>query len=305
MRSELEVIDHIEEIPMKCMIISVDSSTPHFHSDYEVIFVLKGSIHIKLGSEQHNMKANDIILINTSEIHSISKEKDNLCLVLQFSPEIIANEYRTKNMFYFNFNTTLEDSSTQKHMDEFYRDLASIGLYLNDKPDGYQFFIKSFFYRFVGHLFLYVRYRVLSEKNTSSDIASLENIKRINSYIELHYKDNFTIDEMCKSLGLSTSTLNRILRLNGAFSCKDLIDYYRLEHSKYLLKNTSNPISAIAQFSGYGSITSFYRAFKKNVGINPIEYRVSGVVSQRIIGVQGYRTFDMAEATELLKSYLT
>jgi AraC-type DNA-binding domain-containing proteins len=302
---ELEVVEHLKEAPMKNMIVSIVNSCPHFHYDYEIVFVLKGKLLLRAGSEGYLLNVADMVLVNVGEIHSISSlEKDNQCLVLQFSPDIIADEYGKSRTFQFHFNTTLQEPAAQSHTDEFRKDLAMIGLALYDKPDGYQFHVKSLLYRVIGNLFAYTKYDIETDNKAASSDSSLDSFERINSYIKLHYKEDITIDDLCRNVGVSKSSLYRLLRSTGSVTYKDLIDFYRIEHAKNLLKNTKNPIPFIAQSSGFDSDGSFYRAFKKNVGIAPHTYRSDGMEMISKLGIQGYTSFNMNEAKTILKSYL-
>jgi anti-sigma factor ChrR (cupin superfamily) len=105
---------------MKNMIVSIENSCPHFHFDYELVFVLRGSLTLKVGMESYIIKAADMVLVNTSEIHSLSSlEKDNLCLVLQFSPNIIAEEYGKNRIFHFHFNTTIKEPANMERVMSF------------------------------------------------------------------------------------------------------------------------------------------------------------------------------------------
>jgi len=302
---ELEVVEHLKEAPMKNMLVSIENSCPHFHYDYEIIFVLKGRVLLKIGVESYLLKAADIVLVNTSEIHSISSlEKGNQCLVLQFSPNIIADEYGENRNFHFNFNTTLEEPSNRLRVSEFRKDLAMIGLALSDKPDGYQFYVKSLLYRIIGNLFSYTRYDIETVNKASSSDTSLEAFERINNYIKSNYKEDITIEDLCKNVGISKSSLYRLLKSTSSVTYKDLIDFYRIEHAKNLLKSTKNPIPFIAQSSGYDSDASFYRAFKKSVGISPYTYRMDGLEYINNLGIQGYAAINMNEVKTVLKSFL-
>ena len=52
-----------------------------------------------------------------------------------------------------------------------------------------------------------------------------------------------------------------------------VVENMRMEKAKELLKNTSLKISEFAEKTGYTSDASFRRAFKKTMGISPVEFR--------------------------------
>jgi AraC family transcriptional regulator of adaptative response / methylphosphotriester-DNA alkyltransferase methyltransferase len=47
-----------------------------------------------------------------------------------------------------------------------------------------------------------------------------------------------------------------------------------VEKAMQLLANTDTTIVNIAMLSGFGSLSTFYNFFKKQVGITPKEYRI-------------------------------
>lgn len=56
-------------------------------------------------------------------------------------------------------------------------------------------------------------------------------------------------------------------------SPKDYLLHYRMEHAKYLLETTDEPIKGIASSVGYNDPLTFSKMFSNLVGISPSEYR--------------------------------
>ena len=305
MQYELERVDHIKKLPMKCMTVSIENSNHHWHYDYEVIFVLQGSITLQVGTEKYVMQEGDIVLINACEIHSlISIPKGNLCLVLQFDTGIITEEYGSERSYFFDFNTVNNDRINKSIIDEIKRNLAKLALTVNRKADGYHFLIKSYLYKFISDLFAYTKYDIKSTCHASGDEVLLDTFDMINQYIKSNLKRDFTVMELCNEVGISKSSLYRILKETTSATYKDLVDFYRIEYSKNLLKNTRSPISYIASVSGFDSDASFYRSFKKSVGVSPNIYRNDSSPILKSIGIQGYITFNDSDVETALKKFL-
>ena len=47
----------------------------------------------------------------------------------------------------------------------------------------------------------------------------------------------------------------------------------KLDHAKYLLKNSNFSVSDIISKVGYSNLSYFYRQFKEDTGVTPDEYR--------------------------------
>ena len=65
--------------------LSVDQGSyvaPHWHNSLEIIYMLEGSMHVKMEDREKEVQAGDICLLNSREIHSFRSTK-NKSLVLQ------------------------------------------------------------------------------------------------------------------------------------------------------------------------------------------------------------------------------
>lgn len=85
--------------------------------------------------------------------------------------------------------------------------------------------------------------------------------------------NSWKVDEIAKTLNLSTSHLQHIYKkLFGISVINDVISS-RISHSKNLLSGSNLPIKKIAELCGYEYDIYFMRQFKKRTGITPKEYR--------------------------------
>ena len=300
--SELEYIERTSQLPFQCRIVSIENSSLHWHHEYEMLFVLRGSVNIYAEEAHWLLEAGDLYLFNAGEIHSISMAThNNLCLILQFRCDIFSDIY--KSSFHFDLNTKSQYGLPQEGSTKIRRDLAQIGLLLDTKPNGYQFFIKSHLYHFIGALFQYSRYQV-GNTLTTPDKERLQDFNSIKKYIKERFHDEITIPQMCKDLGLSRAKIYRILRDAGTDSYKSLVNYYRVEHAKGLLRNSDSPIQYIATISGFDSDSSFYRVFKTMTTLSPSQYREQPLPTNASVGIQGYVSYSKSEATEVLRQFL-
>ena len=305
MQFELEYVEHTQDSPVKCMVVSIDYSSPHWHYDYEVIFLLSGEIILNTGSQSIEVPEGGVVLLNPCEIHSLTGTKhSNLCLILQFSPNIITEEYGHDRSFSFHFNTVSEHRIQPEITSQIKQSLANIGYAVQNKPDGYQFLIKSCLYKFISDLFRYTQYDISENEHAVKDPDMLDTFNRINQYIKSNFKSRIKIDALCSEVGMSRSSLYRLLRNAAGVSVKDLIEYYRIEFSKNLLMNTGKSISYIAATGGFDCDASFYRAFRKLLGVTPNSYRNANMPLPKTLGIQGYTTSAPLNTNKELKKYM-
>jgi len=301
-KPEMEYIIYSKEAPMKCRVISMENSSPHWHNEYEVFFMLRGSLTLNVEGESYRLEKGDIVLINSCELHSMNApEKGNICLTLQFSPELISEVY--KNLYHFDLNTKLDLPMKESVIIEIRNILAEIGLLLFEKPGGYPFMIKSSLYKFIGVLFRHIHFSK-NKKETTLSSADLDEFDRVQHYIKMNFREELKQGQICKALGLSRSKLYRLLKASGSVSTTELTNFHRIEHAKTQLLNTKSQILDIAAESGFESESSFYRVFKDLTGVSPNQYRESPIPQKVPFGIQGYVDYPIPDAITLLHEYI-
>ena len=81
-----------------------------------------------------------------------------------------------------------------------------------------------------------------------------------------------TVDEIARSLGMSTRSLRRKLQGEGV-SYATLRTQHRSKEAKRMLEQPHTSIQETAYALGFDSLTAFYRAFKRWTGMTPKQYR--------------------------------
>lgn len=93
------------------------------------------------------------------------------------------------------------------------------------------------------------------------------------AYIEQHYTENISLDRIAQTFSLSKSAFCHKFKQETGFSPYDYILTKRINHAKYLLKTTDQPIGSISYTVGFQSEANFTRHFKKRNGITPSVFR--------------------------------
>lgn len=97
-------------------------------------------------------------------------------------------------------------------------------------------------------------------------------------FIEEHYMEDITIDNMAAALGLSRSYFSKLFKKLTQKSPQDYLIAYRLNKSCELLRSTKMSIGEIASLVGYSNQFHFSRAFKNAMHLSPNEWRKKNCV---------------------------
>jgi AraC-like DNA-binding protein len=79
---------------------------------------------------------------------------------------------------------------------------------------------------------------------------------------------------LAQKLHITEQQLSRIVNIRFKRSLSDLLNEYRINEAKKRLQNLSIPITTIAFDTGFSSMASFNRVFKKLVNCSPTDYRM-------------------------------
>ncbi|WP_044402517.1 AraC family transcriptional regulator [Lacinutrix sp. Hel_I_90] len=93
---------------------------------------------------------------------------------------------------------------------------------------------------------------------------------------KLYLNENLSLDEVSKTMNISTSHLSKVINTHENINFTNLINEYRVNYAKAVLTDAQfahYTIIAIGLESGFKSKSSFYSAFKKFTNQTPSEYR--------------------------------
>ena len=124
-----------------------------------------------------------------------------------------------------------------------------------------------------------VQIKKIVQKNRSPQKSKRTTLPQHYERMELYmqeeapYKDiAFDREAMASKLGLSASSITRILKTEGQSNFNDYINKYRIKLAKQMLTDPRFDIfslEAIGREVGFRSRSSFYQSFKKEVGVSP------------------------------------
>ncbi|MBN6206359.1 helix-turn-helix domain-containing protein [Ralstonia pickettii] len=107
----------------------------------------------------------------------------------------------------------------------------------------------------------------------NQSVTSSNEINMILNYIEMHYKEGVSLEEVAEFIHLSPNYVSRLFKKEVQTTFVNYVTDRKIEHAKYLLKNTSQPVVNIAMELSFQEHTYFSKVFKKLVGQSPTEYR--------------------------------
>jgi two-component system response regulator YesN len=92
-------------------------------------------------------------------------------------------------------------------------------------------------------------------------------------YINQHYSEHLTLDQVAAVAALSPAYLSGLFKAEVGQTFTEYVVQLRLERARQLLRQTDLPLADIAQMVGFDTQQYFNRVFKQKTGTTPLQYR--------------------------------
>ena len=114
----------------------------------------------------------------------------------------------------------------------------------------------------------------LSNKNNTAS-HNIERLRAILSYLQKHYMEKITLEDIAKEIGLCESECCRFFKRHMNQTIFEYLLEYRIEKSLPLLIKGEDSITAIAQKVGFSNPAYFGKVFHQIMRCSPSDYRKS------------------------------
>lgn len=116
-----------------------------------------------------------------------------------------------------------------------------------------------------------------SEKKQYFMRNQVEIVKKINGYLTDNIDTHYTLEELAKKYNISLTVMKNCFKGIYGASIYSYVRNLRIQKSAMILRETNLKITEIAGMVGYDNASKFSCAFKKIIGVTPLEYRKTTV----------------------------
>ena len=100
-----------------------------------------------------------------------------------------------------------------------------------------------------------------------------QSLQHIKTYLEEHYKDRITLDQLSDEFYINKYYLTRVFKEQFGTTVLSYLNHIRITHAKQFLRFSELTVEEIGRQVGIDEPGYFNRVFKKVEGISPGEYR--------------------------------
>lgn len=256
---------------------------PHYHDNFEILFVKAGEMNITIGSETYHARKGSIFFVNMYQVHSaVSKEKKRCVFYAIVFDKSILDMINTNN-YYIEYIKPFIDGQERFpgnisfDSDLYFEIRSSLDLMLEEyksKELAYEIFIKTAIERLFASL---VRHSKVLTENTSNKLSITEKylLDMLYIYIQKNYMKPITLDDISSYLKINKYYFCRLIKKLTGRSYTQFLNMYRIRQSEILLRTSTLTIGDISERSGFQNLSYFNRIFLKYTGSTPSKLKKS------------------------------
>lgn len=255
---------------------NLDHIVDHSHPHYEFYFFLNGDVTYDVEGNQYALQYGDYLLIPPGAKHHPifhSTDKNYQRFVLWISRKYYDTMCSWSDDYAYSFRYAAEHKNHRFRTDTItFQNIQGRLLDLIEELHGNKAFHKLNAELLVHSFLLHIN-RITYDMLHQVPVA-YENVLYLNlcDYINNHLNEDLSLDHLASFFYSSKYHISHVFKDNMGISIHQYIIKKRLSASKNGILS-GIPFKEIYHQYGFTDYTSFYRAFKKEFGLSPKEYR--------------------------------
>lgn len=255
--------------------------TYHWHPEWEIIHVIKGTLPLVVNDQNINVEAGQFYFLPPGNLHgiqwtncafeSIVWDNERLMKILPTSENAadIADVMKNKKL------RIKPELSKNKRLQRICEELFCYLSNENKSKDAManRYCVIGCIYQLLGTIMLEEYYEVLPQKE--GYYYNLEdNLKAALKLIEMQYTEPLGLMDLAEAAGLNHKYFCKVFKAVTLFTPMEYLNRYRVDVARHILTtNASITMIEVAEQCGFSDVSYFIRVFKRLVGTTPKQFQ--------------------------------
>ncbi|CAM4445718.1 GH39 family glycosyl hydrolase [Paenibacillus typhae] len=244
----------------------------HRHADIELLYILKGSLRVKVDGEEFKLSVDQMMIVNSQHQHAFHSNQDVFYVTIHLNYQRILSLLNAGKVFYL-CNSSIEDKQEYATLQQLVKDIlrtagdpGSSGL---EEQMGQLKLIDC----------LSRHFSVTYSKKDEGSRQSNNRRNEMEDYIQANYSRNISLKDLADFLYLSPPYVSKHFKEQFGVNFYKYLNHIRLNHAMDDLLGSGLSVTSIAMNNGFPNVSSFNKWFREKYSTTPHEYRQKHVLS--------------------------
>ncbi len=272
-----EIVSFKSDTTMRIWFNDLNRHFPtHWHSALEIIVPIENYYDACINNCLYHILPDEVLIIPPGELHSLSAPPVGERYIYLFDISFI-----TKIKGFSSIQSILSQPIhiTKDTYPKIYDDLYSYLLQMRNEYFSRSNYCELSIYSLLLNLFVKLGCNRIDTVNLFPNVRlykQKEYIQKFNTLLEFidgHYMEDLNLESIASTTGFSKYHFSRLFKQYTGFTFCDYLNYRRIKIAEELLAKPDYSITEVALQSGFPSISTFNRVFRKQKDCTPSEYR--------------------------------
>ncbi len=271
--SELEIIRHRQIDGISIFFDAVEYRTPHFHPEWELIWITDGELLVGCGGRRLLGRKGDLFLFYPNQLHEFrTAEGAAVFLCLQISPQVFAPAYPELRTVAVK-SCEVGAYCPPEQLAEIHAGMRSLLRRYLDRRAYYELECVGTAAGILSSLLSVMPAFRLSEEELSSADKRNARLSRFLEFANENYMHKLRLADFAEAEGCTVSYMSRFLKQNLDQTFQDYLNMVRYHAACRLIRSGGMRLLDVCEEVGFSDYRYFSACFRKECGMTPEEYR--------------------------------
>lgn len=257
--------------------ISKQKVETHYHQNFELVYILNGTMDIVIENENYRLSKNDVIVVNNNRKHSYSGSENLFFARFLISAKKVY-EMIQDDWILFVCNSTVENTDLYDELRKILNHILNQSLSKEKNGNIHEI---SLHYQLLSQIVKNFLFKSDRHAKSLDHKQSDPRMDEIFQYIRINYSKKISLQDVADHFHLSHTYLSRFIPQKCGLTFSELLNSVRLQHTMEALMYSKDSIMVVALDNGFASVGAYNKVFKDAHGLPPSQFRKEFLESRK------------------------